>query len=635
MSIDLTLALEEGSTMLTLSGEQIRVGRRPENDLVIRDGRISGSHGQFIHHESGYVFFDLDSRNGSMISRQEAAIPIPPHTPIEILEGDEIYLGDRQNPVKLIIHRIKRRVIPTVGHETIIARSSIEAPQQIEGRLAQLMFALSDEDDEMILIHRSLQTCSDQLSKMSGVGYYPLDESDEQTVSDIPLVWVSPEQISPQSPSQSFSLEALSKREVVAYYPELHGESESVSGLAGVLVAPLIIKDKAFGVLCLQSISLSFEQNDLVWVGGLSAFLAARLSSAKRISTLKASSAQLKEEKRHLNKRLSLSRPIIGESQALVESLALLERVAPTQASVLILGETGTGKELAARYVHVCSKASEGPFLAVNCGAMTDSIFQSELFGYQKGAFTGAQENRAGLFAAAQDGTLFLDELGEISMTMQVSLLRVIQEGTYSPVGSTEVLTTNARVIAATHRDLLEEVKSGRFREDLYYRIAIFPVTLPPLREREGDLPKLIHRFIEIASARHDSWVREIDESALRALCIFSWPGNIRQLEHEIERATILASDQHSIRLEHLSPMVTQGLSESARALNAQTTSAASPPLSPIEQPLKEAVSHFEQALILDRLEHFSQNRTRCAESLGISRQALQAKLAKWRSQKK
>ena len=247
---------------------------------------------------------------------------------------------------------------------------------------------------------------------------------------------------------------------------------------------------------------------------------------------------------------------IVGRAPAMVPFFAALRRVAPTDTSVLIHGETGTGKERAARAVHALSSRHSAPFLAVNCAALREGVLESELFGHVKGAFTGALRDRAGLFEAAGDGTLFLDEIGEISSAMQQRLLRVLQEREVTRVGATRAVKISARVVAATHADLKALVASGRFREDLYYRLAVFPLTLPPLRERRADIPLLaLHALADLRARGAGRESLDCSPFAMRLLRAYDWPGNVRQLFSVLEAAAIHA-DFGRIEAQHLSPEV-------------------------------------------------------------------------------
>ena len=240
---------------------------------------------------------------------------------------------------------------------------------------------------------------------------------------------------------------------------------------------------------------------------------------------------------------------IIGESDAIKSILAMVKQVAPTDATVLILGETGTGKGLIARAIHNRGARNSRPLIHVNCAALTPSLIESELFGHERGAFTGARERRAGRFEIANRTTLFLDEIGELPLELQAKLLRVLQEGEFERVGGSMTIATDVRVIAATNRDLPGEVEAGRFRSDLWYRLSVFPISVPPLRDRWGDIPLFVSIFVDKFGKRIGKRFDKISRKALADLQNYSWPGNVRELENVIERA-VITSQGNSLRLE-------------------------------------------------------------------------------------
>jgi two-component system, NtrC family, response regulator PilR len=253
----------------------------------------------------------------------------------------------------------------------------------------------------------------------------------------------------------------------------------------------------------------------------------------------------LKKEAGYLRRelrRLTGLDHIIGTSPKMRAIFELIENIAPQPSRVLITGESGTGKELVARAIHENSARSKNPFITINCGAFPETLLESELFGYMKGAFTGANENRRGLFHAAHGGTLFMDEIGNMSVTMQVKLYRVLQEGKIRPIGSTEESEVDVRIIAATNKDLPTEIAEGRFREDLYYRLSVIPVHLPPLRERADDIPLLAREFLGRFAKSMTKKIDGIEPEAMRLLEVYDWPGNVRELENTIERAVALES---------------------------------------------------------------------------------------------
>jgi two-component system, NtrC family, response regulator HydG len=308
----------------------------------------------------------------------------------------------------------------------------------------------------------------------------------------------------------------------------------------------------------------------------------------------------------------------VGSSQRMLELLALAERVANSEASVLILGESGTGKELLARMVHRASARREGPFVAFDCSALAPSLVESELFGHEKGAFTGAQKARRGLFREAHGGTLFLDEIGDVAPEVQNKLLRVIQEREIKPVGGDQPVKIDVRLLAATNKDLKAMIAQGRFREDLYYRLAVVPLELPPLRDRKEDIPALVTYFLARrrgAGARP----RAMSGAALSRLAEYHWPGNIRELENVIERAAIL-SDGVEIGLADLPP-----LGGAPTAPTAEVTVAGDN--RPLKERVADAVRRVERAAILDALKSEDGSPTRAARRLGISRASFYNKL--------
>jgi transcriptional regulator with PAS, ATPase and Fis domain len=249
---------------------------------------------------------------------------------------------------------------------------------------------------------------------------------------------------------------------------------------------------------------------------------------------------------------------IIGSSRAMMEVYRLTRQAARARSSILLLGETGTGKELVAHAIHELSQRRNRPFVRVNCGALSESLLESELFGHVRGAFTGAIDNRTGRFEAAHTGTIFLDEINSTTPHLQVKLLRALQEREFERVGDTQTIRVDTRVIAASNCDLLAESAAGRFRKDLYYRLNVVPIYLPPLRDRREDIPELVARFLDIYNEQNDRYVTHIDPMALAALQQYQWPGNVRELQNYVERAVVLAPSDE-LTLDLLPPEVTTG----------------------------------------------------------------------------
>jgi len=309
---------------------------------------------------------------------------------------------------------------------------------------------------------------------------------------------------------------------------------------------------------------------------------------------------------------------LIGHGPKMLAMFKLVSKVVDAPTTVLLLGETGTGKELLARAIHYNSGRRDRLFIAQNCGAFPDSLLESELFGHVRGAFTGAVRDKKGLFELAEGGTVFLDEIADTSSAMQTRLLRVVQEGEIRPVGGTKTVKTDARIIAATNKPLEDEVRTGRFREDLYYRLNVFPVTLPPLRDRREDIEDLAEHFVKKFSAKLDKKIHSVSPEVLRLLRTADFPGNIRELENEIERAVTLAEPGGVLKPEHLSSRFRSA--EGPHRLSGKEAGT-----------LKAMVEALEKRLIIDALSKAENNISKASSALGLSRVGLYKKLARYK----
>jgi len=330
--------------------------------------------------------------------------------------------------------------------------------------------------------------------------------------------------------------------------------------------------------------------------------------------TLKTENRELKREIRRRD-RSRIVEPI-GKAKQFVEVMRLAEQVARTESTVLILGSSGTGKEVVARYIHEMSGRSDGPFLSINCGALTESLLESELFGHVKGSFTGADRDKQGLFMAAAGGTFFLDEIAETKPSTQVKLLRVLQEREALPVGGTEPVPVDVRIIAATNRDLDAEIKQGAFRSDLYYRLNVISLHLPDLKNRREDIPLLLEAFLQQVARQRNEPVKRLSADALSAVMSYDWPGNVRELENALEHALVMSPGEE-VSVESLPERITAPKGE--RLVDDR----------PIGNPTLEAI---ERAYILWVLQTEGGNKTRAAEVLGIDPSTLYRKLARYES---
>ena len=340
--------------------------------------------------------------------------------------------------------------------------------------------------------------------------------------------------------------------------------------------------------------------------------LIAILRRAAEHRKLRVENRSLKQEIRRRDRSVS-GRPV-GQSKAWIEVLRLAETVAPTESTVLVTGESGTGKEVVARYIHDLSARNDGGFQSINCGALPESLLESELFGHVKGSFTGAHKDKTGLFAAAAGGTFFLDEIGETTPATQVKLLRVLQHREVIPVGATEAVPIDVRLVAATNRDLEEEIRRGSFRADLFYRLNVIALHLPPLRSRADDIPLLADTFLERTAAQRGGAPKQLTPRALEVLQEYPWPGNVRELENALERAVILTTSE-TIDVDALPARVTERRVE---------------PLVTERTPTNPTLEAIERAYILWVLQSESGNKSRAAEVLGIDPSTLYRKLSRF-----
>jgi len=384
-----------------------------------------------------------------------------------------------------------------------------------------------------------------------------------------------------------------------------------------IVCAPLRTQRGIIGVIeCINKREGMFVPGDVTFLEALAGSIAVAIENARLYETLKLSEARLRDEVAILaRERQTMHRfaDIVGSGAAMEKVFRLVESALGSPITVLLQGETGSGKEVIARAIHFHSPRKDKPFVAVNCGAFTETLLESELFGYRKGAFTGANTDKKGLFAAADGGTIFLDEIGDMPPTMQVKLLRVLERGEFTPVGDTDVRRVDVRVISATHKDLFSEVRAGRFREDLYYRLNAFPIRVPPLRERREDIPLLIAHFLKRLAHKWEKREVAVTPEAGDCLVRYPWPGNVRELEHELERALTLAGDAPTLGPQFFSERIL-----ASGTLTGRISLAGS---------LKQARDAFEKDYIAHVLRLEKGNVSHAAKALGISRVMLQRKM--------
>ncbi len=399
------------------------------------------------------------------------------------------------------------------------------------------------------------------------------------------------------------------------FLDRIYNRKKKIGGEISFICVPILCENEVVGTL---SVDRKFDaeallEHDLQILKIIASMIAydvkARRFSADQQSLFEEENTRLKMQ---LGERF---RPenIIGNSNAMREVYQAIYQVASSDTTTLIRGESGTGKELVAHAIHVASPRAKGPFVKVNCAALNENLLESELFGHEKGSFTGAVSQRNGRIEQANGGTLFLDEIGDFSPMIQVKLLRVLQERTFERVGSNETRKVNVRLICATNRNLEESMSQGTFREDLYYRINVFPIMLPPLRDRRGDIMLLANHFVEIDAKRLGKEIKRISASAIDLLTGYRWPGNVRELENTIERA-VLISQEGVIHGHHLPPTL-----QTSRATQTAGTGT-----------LAERVAVFEQDIIIDALKRSNGNSALAAQDLGTTPRILRYKIKQY-----
>ncbi len=389
-----------------------------------------------------------------------------------------------------------------------------------------------------------------------------------------------------------------------------------------MICVPLITRKGLIGVIyALNKLDGEFTPKEARLLEILSGTIAIAIENAKLYGEIKQYATSLEKEnlrlKSEVQNRFNLQ-GIIGSSAPMRRVFELLNKVIGMPTSVLIQGDTGTGKELLAKVIHYNSALKDKPFIAENCGALSENLLESELFGHVKGAFTGAISDKKGLFELADGGTVFLDEIADMPHAMQTKLLRVLQEGQVRPVGGSHYQEVDFRLITSSNRDLMEEVKKGNFRDDLYYRVQVFPIKLPPLRKRKEDIPLLATHFLEKLAEKLNQPVARLTPWALDLLVQFDWPGNVRELENEIERALTLAGGDREIQAAYLSEKITG-------AIEPDVTSQVS------GMTLHDATERMEMQMVTRALRDTGGNRSQAARILGLTRQGLLNKIARYK----
>jgi len=615
---------------------KVTIGRSPNAIVQLGDYHLSNEHGLIFLEGDQYVYRDLRSTNGSMLLRGQKRFVLDGSDRWEatIEDGDKLLLGDAASPVILQCKVVNAPVESEEEHRIIATRSLDELPS-VAGKVERgpdvsVLYTAIKQLGGRLDLNETLEAVStavfNLLPRATHVSISLSEGGDEQRF--VPMLARSREGAESGDPimmSRSVLRRVLKDRTAVLAanaVAELGG-SESIMGaqIRSTIGVPLWRGEKILGVIECDNRASSgiFTEKDLDLLLVLAGQAALAIDNAWLYHELKVAEEKLRGENRYLKGRQQGVRfdNIIGEADSMKKIFAQLEKVIDTRATVCITGETGTGKELIASAIHHQGKRREKMFVAQNCAALPENLLESELFGHKKGAFTGADQDKKGLFEIADAGTLFLDEIAEMSLTLQAKLLRVLQEGEVRPVGASRSKQVDVRIICATNKSLQKEVESGRFREDLFYRLMVFPITLPPLRERREDIPLLTQHFLQRYTAEMRKAVAGLSQEALNQLCTYQWPGNIRELENEVQRLVIQVNDGDIVGPEHLSPQIRKVESLVER-------------VAPPKGTLKEMMEHVERWLLTQALREHGNNKTQTAAALGITREGLHKKLSKY-----
>jgi len=606
----------------------VNLGRKEGNDVVLAEGHISSRHA-VIHYGGGrYLFADRGSTNGSLVLRGEERILLGPRGVAEVAlqDGDLLLLGDLDQAVRLRV-KIKSARKATLTPGTIVATRARADTRELEQRL-------SADDQALPVLFRLAQ----EVGRLTDDGKI-LERVAWAVLEAIPGA-VDVLVVAPRNGGDTLQVEAQAHRgEGICRTPDLvicrevldgdqallFGQHDAAEVPADTLVAqgigsgiatPVWRGEEAAGVLQVNCLVGRFELNaahlDLAVV--LAHHAAEALERAALIRQLRAAEQKLRDENRLLRRRAQPAVEMVAESPAMKHVVQELRSAAASDVTVLLSGETGTGKEVAARYLHAHSARGQGLMVPVNCGALSESLLDSELFGYRKGAFTGASSNRKGVFEMARGGTVFLDEIGETPLSVQVRLLRVLEEGKIKVLGDAVERNVNARIIAASNKDLAKMVEEGTFRQDLYYRLRVFPVTLPPLRERPEDIEPLCRLFMQRYSEQMGKRVQGAEPGVFAAMRGFPFPGNVRELANEIERAVV--------RMEAGGVLTVDLLSEEIQSAGAGGAVVHDGP-----RPLREQLADLEREIIKKTLARHKGRKVSAAKELGLTRQGLAKKM--------
>jgi len=658
------LVIREGSkwtdVFRLIPGQAVTIGRAPTNQIVIKDERCSRCHAEMFMSEGQWTLRDLDSRNGTVVGG-------------ELIQGDKILsAGDIiriGNSQLAFVHDLSKAFSDANHSPTDELPTSTETapadlqesgvldlaePSTITHRRGQSRFLERSEDDEsggvskvgraaakLCRLAFELAKSPDAVSmaKLTLAGLFEGTQMDaggllllrtgasgEPTANDLELVASRTETELPYHRISPFLAATVLREGEAVMARNVMGDSNLGSRDAkgeihatSVICAPVRRGKKVFGLVHLYSTANEHvpDPDDLEFTLAGADTLAVALQNLNRRQELAENLNQIRDENQQLRERLGVQSEIIGKSRAMDRVTEEIARAAPTSATVLIRGESGVGKELVARAVHFSSPRRKGAFVCLNCAALSESLLESELFGHERGAFTGAVNRKIGKFEASHQGTLMLDEIGEMSPTIQAKFLRVLEGHPFERVGGSEPVKVDVRVIAATNRDLEKDVAEGRFRRDLYFRLHVLEIFVPALRKRPEDIPELAHYFFHKYNLETGRRLRGFTPRAMEQMVRYRWPGNVRELKNVVERAIVLAAGDHIDQEDlMLSKLPTTGDTNEALPQAAEFK-----PFS---------LAEMERRHILATLKATAWNKSQTAQLLGIERSTLDRKIRRY-----
>jgi transcriptional regulator with GAF, ATPase, and Fis domain len=630
-----------------VAGERITLGRAPSNRVVVHDERASRFHAEVFSTDSGWMIRDLDSRNGTVIDGQllvgDRRLGAGDSFQIGLAEvvycepgsagdttgaaatGGGAATGEMPADIEAwhasITHRRTRsRLLDDIG----VAAGSAPRVGRAAAELCRLAFSLGRAGDLPAVSRLALASAIADTAATRGVVLLPERIGDEPPgggaaaaslapIAAVPDPWPMP------YPAGIVATVLATDEALLAAAPA----GGTRIGATATISAPIRSRGRAVGVmhLELERGDRQASPDDLEFVMAVCDALGVAIDNLSTREALSTRLATAADENERLRRRLGEETPrMVGSSPALECIVGQIERVARTKATVLVRGESGSGKELVARAIHEASDRRTGPFICLNCAALSETLLESELFGHEKGAFTGATEKKIGKFEAAHRGTLVLDEIGEMSPAIQAKFLRVLEGHPFERVGGSTRVQVDVRVVAATNRNLEEAVAGGEFRRDLYFRLKVVEILVPPLRRRPEDIEAIATHFLTRFAVETGRKIQGFTPAALEALRAYHWPGNIRELRNVVERAVVLAQaewiDAGDMVLSQLAPPGDTGKAPAGRP-------AAYVPMT---------IDELERRHVLDTLEAVGGNKTKAAAILGIERSTLDRKLAKWAS---